>query len=758
MKKIAFLLAFFLPLYSISQVTCTAPANGTILQDIIETHFLGEGVTVSDVRFNSSLTLNSNQFGTFVNPDTSGNNIKLKKGIVIVNGNIQDAEAGASAIHSSTSNPPSNGDEVSTPLTDLLRGQGNTNSLNDVGALRFKFVPEGEQVSFKYVFASDEYPGYVCSQFNDAFGFFISGPYLPNGTPANLPGYEQYRNTNIAIIPGSDPELPVTINTINTTTQSSTSTCVTTNGHLHIQQPSGSTINKMQGYTIALDTKKVPVAPCYEYRIEIAICDVSDAIYNSCVFLGANSFKSDSYKLSVANVGDTQDTLLVKTKCSSTNVSVKLNRPANNDDTYTIQTAGNMVEGVDYQFAAGGRTMTFTQGDTVANLTINFLNNPADVEGQIDSLKIIGQYLSECAPIDTITIFTIVPPLLKFDTIVQDTLYCKNGLPHRRLFFAKTKNELQGVAYKWTSNGEPIGETPNQANNFIMIPDNITEMTVTVTANDSCGREISHNIFINVNTGVTNILFDKDKICEGDSIILSFENPEDVSSCLWQSQPADLRLSQNNTAFNAVAMPAATTRYYLTIDDKNGCQARDTVIITAYPNVKASLSITPKKLTFSKAEAQFIDQTFNSFTRAWNFGDGTTSTDKQGYHTFPNTEEATFEVVLVAYNEAMCPDTAKAIVIMKPDFGIYLPNAFTPGSGDRNSIFIPYSSQEVDYEFAIYNRWGEEIFFTKEKKGWDGKQKDGNYVQDGTYIWVLTFRDGNGVLQRKKGTVNTLKQ
>ncbi len=283
-------------------------------------------------------------------------------------------------------------------------------------------------------------------------------------------------------------------------------------------------------------------------------------------------------------------------------------------------------------------------------------------------------------------------------------------------------------------------------------------MTVTVTANDSCGREISHNIFINVNTGVTNILFDKDKICEGDSIILSFENPEDVSSCLWQSQPADLRLSQNNTAFNAVAMPAATTRYYLTIDDKNGCQARDTVIITAYPNVKASLSITPKKLTFSKAEAQFIDQTFNSFTRAWNFGDGTTSTDKQGYHTFPNTEEATFEVVLVAYNEAMCPDTAKAIVIMKPDFGIYLPNAFTPGSGDRNSIFIPYSSQEVDYEFAIYNRWGEEIFFTKEKKGWDGKQKDGNYVQDGTYIWVLTFRDGNGVLQRKKGTVNTLKQ
>lgn len=56
---------------------------------------------------------------------------------------------------------------------------------------------------------------YVCSQYNDAFGFFISGPFDENGNFVNIGGITPYINENIAIIPGSDPELPVTINTVN---------------------------------------------------------------------------------------------------------------------------------------------------------------------------------------------------------------------------------------------------------------------------------------------------------------------------------------------------------------------------------------------------------------------------------------------------------------------------------------------------------------------------------------------------------------
>ncbi len=67
-------------------------------------------------------------------------------------------------------------------------------------ALEFDFVPIDSFFSFKYVFASEEYPEYACTIFNDVFAFFINGP-----------GYAG--NTNIALVPGTN--IPVTINSIN---------------------------------------------------------------------------------------------------------------------------------------------------------------------------------------------------------------------------------------------------------------------------------------------------------------------------------------------------------------------------------------------------------------------------------------------------------------------------------------------------------------------------------------------------------------
>ena len=78
MKKILVLIAFLIPILGQSQVVCTS-ANGQNVQNIIENNFIGGGVEISNVRFNGQLVVNSNQFGTFTNADTSGNNVKLSK-------------------------------------------------------------------------------------------------------------------------------------------------------------------------------------------------------------------------------------------------------------------------------------------------------------------------------------------------------------------------------------------------------------------------------------------------------------------------------------------------------------------------------------------------------------------------------------------------------------------------------------------------------------------------------------------------------
>lgn len=756
MKKILFLLLIAYPFLIRAQVVCTSQ-NGQSAQSVVENYFLGGGVEVSNVRFNGQLNVNSNQFGTFTNIDTSGQNIKLNSGLIIATGDILNAAAPSQPPAGYSTVPPSDGNNVSPSLYYLLQQLGLNYAMNDVGVLSFDFVPQGDRVSFKYVFASDEYASYVCSQYNDAFGFFISGPFDENGNFVNIGGITPYINENIAIIPGSNPELPVTINTVNSGNPSgSVQPCVLSNTHLHILQ-SSETCNRMIGYTTALETKRVDVAPCYKYRIEMATCNVSDWSLPSAVFLGANSFKVDEFQLSAQVGGVTHGDTVMKASCSSTTVRTTLNRPAEAGDAYTFRVEGDMVEGVDYQ--SFGNTLTFPVGDTMAEVTINFISNPNDVPGQVKTMYIITEARTECSVDDTITIRAVVPQNFVITNISDNKVYCDDVLPQREMVFVNVENPIGNVTYSWQDpDGNPIGENPNSDTNYITITQPII---VTINVSDECDRTVTRNIQFSKNTATTVVSSDKDRICEGDSIILSCTN---ATSCIWTSTPADIRLAQNNTSINPVAMPSSQTTYSVTIIDANGCQAQGQVSVQAYPAVTAKMSLNPNKLTFINSQTQFSDQTANAFSRLWDFGDGTTSTLENGYHSYPNNIEEEYDVVLVAYNEALCPDTARGKIIVKPDFGIYVPSAFTPGAANANSYFVPITSSPVDYEFSIYNRWGERIFYTNrmdgskdEKAGWDGKLKDGNYAPDGTYVWYLIYKDGDGKLQSKNGSVTLVK-
>ena len=150
-----------------------------------------------------------------------------------------------------------------------------TFTLNDIAAYEITFIPVSDTLRFRYVFASDEYPEFACSSFNDVFGFFITGPN-PNGG--------DYTAENIALIPDpADPSGftftpdPVTINNVNNQGFNPVGGCNFDYG-IYYNDNSNSNTLQYDGYLEAFTAQAI-VIPCETYTIKLAIADAGAVSY-----------------------------------------------------------------------------------------------------------------------------------------------------------------------------------------------------------------------------------------------------------------------------------------------------------------------------------------------------------------------------------------------------------------------------------------------------------------------------------------------
>jgi len=76
---------------------------------------------------------------------------------------------------------------------------------------------------------------------------------------------------------------------------------------------------------------------------------------------------------------------------------------------------------------------------------------------------------------------------------------------------------------------------------------------------------------------------------------------------------------------------------------------------------------------------------------------------------------------------------------------IFIPNAFTPNADNKNDVFKPVglsiientNVSELQYDFRIYNRWGQRIFETHDiNQGWDGTYRGEKLPLD-VYVYTI---------------------
>ena len=90
---------------------------------------------------------------------------------------------------------------------------------------------------------------------------------------------------------------------------------------------------------------------------------------------------------------------------------------------------------------------------------------------------------------------------------------------------------------------------------------------------------------------------------------------------------------------------------------------------------------------------------------------------------------------------------------------IAMPNAFKPGSDiPENRVFKPVMNVVSDYDFYIYDRWGNIVFHTQNiSEGWRGKITGSRKAPEGVYVYKIVFTK-DGKKHRKTSTVTLIRE
>ena len=196
----------------------------------------------------------------------------------------------------------------------------------------------------------------------------------------------------------------------------------------------------------------------------------------------------------------------------------------------------------------------------------------------------------------------------------------------------------------------------------------------------------------------------------------------------------------------------------------NGCSSSTTIAnmieVDNYPI--AAFEPSSQVFTEPSQALSFWNSSVGASTYQWNFGEGGSSSEEAPTHIF-NIENEGTTVVLYAYSNLGCVDTASFYIGFDPGLVYYIPNSFTPDGDQFNQTFLPIFTSGIDpynYQLLIYNRWGEVIFESLNPEfGWDGSfGMQGNPCPVGTYTYLITVKlPSVDERQTIKGHINLIR-
>ncbi|MCE3296706.1 MAG: hypothetical protein K0R65_2420 [Crocinitomicaceae bacterium] len=697
-------------------------------EQLVQNILAGSGVEVSNVTFNGlSGSIIDSMCGSFL---SNGTNLGLQAGMILGSGDV-DVAPGPNDQGSMT------GDGAVTFVSDPDLDMISTNTLEDVAVLEFDFVPSGDTVSFRYVFASEEYNEFVCSGYNDVFGFFISGPGI-NGPFTD--GAE-----NIARIPGTNTA--VAINTVNLGVAGDSGdpeTCedIDPNWESYSIYYNNNTQDFIQydGMTRVL-TAVSPVQCGQTYHIKMAIADAGDPSYDSGVFLEAGSLNSIGLDLNLQTVSGES---IIYESCTSAD-QIIVSRPESmlaDTTTVSLTVTGVATPGVDY--TALPDTITFLPGIDSVTLELQAFFDNLDEGNEI--VIVTATYISHCG--DTVIVTSTFeisedPPVLTMnapDKLIQ----CPDD---ELILTAEAGNGFDPYTYMW-SNGTANDSTMVS----ILVNDTIAFQ---VTATDACGNIVSDSVFVILNQtlSIDSLAATPANSCEDNGTVNSFVSGATGSVSYNWSGPGPSGGVIGST-------PSLTGLedgwYYLTVVD-NVCTDSDSIFVDKLEPPVADFSLVttpgaaPQTIVFSNSSQ-------NADTYTWVFGNGEELTvDSLGNQSALYPENTVYSTWLYAIQQGVCIDSMQLSFELIAIPSYITPNVFTPNGDTINAYFTLSPLNFETFTFSIFNRWGNLLFegdLTNPR--WDGTI-DGKEAEEAVYFYRYSGVGQNGEVKEGHGYFHLIR-
>ena len=729
------LLFFFLANVSFTETNVSVASLTTsfayTVEELVIDHFIKGGCqNVSDI----SLIGNELGVGYFSNAEEI---IGFSSGIILATGNIKNAMGPNDDIGVTTSFSLRDGD----PDLDLFA----TDLVLDAEGIEFDFVPFGDQVEFRYVFASEEYCEYVGSKFNDSFGFFVSGPGIEG---------EFFNDAiNVATLPNTGEY--VTINNVNHNLNAGNyiknelvedvNNCGISFGANNLEEI------QYDGFTTPLKAT-IDVIPCETYHIRLVVGDVGDDILDSAVFLEAKSFDLGEGVSVVARSEGNRNAIAYE-KCRDGEFVFSRSRSQNIDEpleiNFNISPDSDATADVDYK--ALPTSITIPANELQVVLPVEVL-----VDNEIEMPELLALEIDYgCSCLGSNSAELIIAELDTIDASFEEVFVC---LDQEFSIGPIIQGGAEPFVFQWSTGATTtlLSEIVNEATDY------------TVTISDACGNTTTATAEVGIQEIPIATLSGDALICGGDTTLLKVDlegnSPWSIRFTIdGMEQPAIDSITTSPFLFPV----SQIGNYVLTSFEDAQCYGipqGEVQVISKSASLEITSSIPSCPFVSDGSISISISDGVPPYEVLWD--DGATEVLQregllQGTYSVSVTDSEGCQVsntIELGANETFDRDCLSQF--------FYIPNAFSPNADGNNDEFtIHFRENRLNQRIKsamVYDRWGElminlsNISPESSVSIWNGFYK-GKKMNAGVYVWVMEVEFSNGETTSFSGDVSLIE-